>query len=237
MRRVQCDVTAWENIIAISAGDDCTVGLHNDGTVSVTGYVIGDTSECKNWRNIVAVSASASFVVGLKLDGTVVATKPEYEFISDVGQTNVSKWTDIVAVSAGLDHTLGLRADGTVVAAGSSEEKQCNVSSWKNIVIPASGDARLGVDVSKTYNELFAQYAGWPMGVYINSITSESCAEKAGIETGDIITRFDGIEINSFDELRGALKRHFAGDIVEIEVYHKGDLHTITVVLDKVPSE
>ena len=49
----------------------------------------------------------------------------------------MSEWTDIVAVSAGKwDHTVGLKSDGTVVAVGDNYYGQCDVSGWKNIMMP-----------------------------------------------------------------------------------------------------
>ena len=96
-----------------------------------------------------------------------------------------------------------------------------------------TGKAYLGVVVNRNYSEIYAQYYGWPMGVYVDEVTKGSCAEKAGIETGDIITKFDGAELKSFDELRAAIKRHHAGDSVELEVYHADEARTVTVVLDE----
>ena len=96
-----------------------------------------------------------------------------------------------------------------------------------------TGKAYLGVTVNKNYSEIYAQYYGWPMGVYIDGVTPGSCAEKAGIEPGDIITRFDGEEVKSYDELHAAVKRHSAGDTVELEVYHADKSRSVTVVLDE----
>ena len=96
-----------------------------------------------------------------------------------------------------------------------------------------TGKAHLGVVVNRNYSEIYAQYYGWPMGVYVDEVTKGSCAEKAGIETGDIITKFDGAELKSFDELRAAIKRHHAGDSVELEVYHADEARTVTIVLDE----
>ena len=96
-----------------------------------------------------------------------------------------------------------------------------------------TGKAHLGVTVNKNYNEIYAQYYGWPMGVYVDGVTAGSCAEKAGIEAGDIITSIDGTEVKSFDELRAVVRRHAAGDSVELEVYHADKSRTVTVVLDE----
>ena len=96
-----------------------------------------------------------------------------------------------------------------------------------------TGKAHLGVTVNTKYNEMYAQYYGWPLGAYIDGVESGGCAEKAGIEAGDIITRVGGEEVKSFDDLKSALKRHSAGDTVEIELYRADASRTVTVVLDE----
>ncbi|WP_242295075.1 RCC1 domain-containing protein, partial [Bacillus cereus group sp. BfR-BA-01381] len=42
----------------------------------------------------------------------------------------------IVAIAAGCAHTVGLKSDGTVVAVGENTYGQCDVSSWRNILLP-----------------------------------------------------------------------------------------------------
>ena len=100
-----------------------------------------------------------------------------------------------------------------------------------------TGKAHLGVTVNRNYNEMYAQYYGWPMGVYIDDVTPGSCAAKAGIEAGDIITTIDGTEVTSYDELRSVIRRHRAGDSVDIEIYRADEARTVTVVLDEEKPE
>ena len=100
-----------------------------------------------------------------------------------------------------------------------------------------TGKAHLGVTVNRNYNEMYAQYYGWPMGVYIDDVTPGSCAAKAGIEAGDIITTIDGSEVTSYDELRSVIRRHRAGDSVDIEIYRADEARTVTVVLDEEKPE
>ena len=45
--------------------------------------------------------------------------------------------SDTIAV--GDNHTVGLKSDGTVVATGDNDDRQCNVSSWTDIVAIAAG--------------------------------------------------------------------------------------------------
>lgn len=96
-----------------------------------------------------------------------------------------------------------------------------------------TGKAYLGVTVNTKYNTMYAQYYGWPMGAYVDSVSPGSCAETAGIVAGDIITRLDGEEISSYESLKTAIKRHSAGDSVEIELYRADESRTVTVVFDE----
>ena len=96
-----------------------------------------------------------------------------------------------------------------------------------------TGKARLGATVNSKYNDMYAQYYGWPVGAYVDSVERNSCAAKAGIEVGDIITKLDGETIRSYDDLRSAIKRHAAGETVEIELYRADASRTVTLTFDE----
>ena len=130
----QCDVSGWNDIIAVSAGHYDTVGLKRDGTVVAVGD--NDYGQCdvSGWSDIIAVSAGRLHTVGLKRDGTVVATGS-----NNFGQCDVSGWSDIIAVSAGEYHTVGLKRDGTVVAVGYNDDGRCDVSVWSDIIAVSAG--------------------------------------------------------------------------------------------------
>ena len=96
-----------------------------------------------------------------------------------------------------------------------------------------TGKAYLGVTVNTNYNTMYAQYYGWPMGAYVDSVSPGSCAETAGIVAGDIITKLDGETVNSYDSLKAAIKRHSAGDTVEVELYRADESRTVTVTFDE----
>ncbi len=96
-----------------------------------------------------------------------------------------------------------------------------------------TGKAHLGVSVNSKYNEMYAQYYGWPVGAYIDSVDSGSSAEYAGIQAGDIITAIDGDRIRSYDDLRAAVKRHAAGETVQVELYRGDENYSVTVIFDE----
>ncbi len=71
-------------------------------------------------------------------------------------------------------------------------------------------------------------------GVLIVTINDESSFSGVA-EEGDIITKMDGEDISSLDDLYAILARHRGGDVVTVEIYHDGSLREerITLLEDK----
>lgn len=130
----------------ISAGDDHSVVLLNNGTAAASGKNINQQCNVGTWRGLQAVSAGDGHTVGLTTEGRVVAAGN-----NGYGQCTVGAWKDIVQVCAGYFHTVGLKADGTVVAAGKKDNDRCAVSAWKDIVSIAVGvDHTVGLKADGT---------------------------------------------------------------------------------------
>ena len=96
-----------------------------------------------------------------------------------------------------------------------------------------TGKAYLGVSVEMQYNAMYAQYYNMPLGAYIAGVESGSCAEKAGLQTGDIITRVGDTTVESYNDLKQALKAYSAGDTAELEIYRADKSLTVSVVFDE----
>ncbi len=70
-------------------------------------------------------------------------------------------------------------------------------------------------------------------GFYINKITKNSGAEKAGIKEGDIITKLDNKEINGFSDLTSYINTKRPDEIVNVTVIRNERLKIIPVKLTK----
>lgn len=68
-----------------------------------------------------------------------------------------------------------------------------------------------------------AQMYNMPTGVCLTSIMENSPAEAAGLKKGDILTSFDGREVNSYSELTDHLQYYAAGETVELIVQRAND--------------
>ncbi len=74
-------------------------------------------------------------------------------------------------------------------------------------------------------------------GAYVNTVTEDSAAEKAGLEVGDIITALDGEAVAGSSELTSMLLQYHAGDEAELTVWRDGETVTLTIVFDQKPEE
>ena len=63
-------------------------------------------------------------------------------------------------------------------------------------------------DVQEKYN--------LPEGIYVSEVTSGSAAEKAGITSGSVITKFDGKSVTDIESLQDLLQYYTAGETVEL---------------------
>lgn len=70
-------------------------------------------------------------------------------------------------------------------------------------------------------------------GARVEEVGKDSCAEKAGLKAGDIITKIESKAITTANELINAKNAYKAGDEVTLEVYRNGDKVTLTVTLDE----
>ena len=96
-----------------------------------------------------------------------------------------------------------------------------------------TGKAYMGVIIDERYNSMYSQYYNMPIGAFVKSVEPGSCAESAGIQAGDIITKLGDAEITGYSDLKQAIKQYSAGDSAELELYRAGESRTLTVIFDE----
>lgn len=76
-----------------------------------------------------------------------------------------------------------------------------------------------------------------PAGAYVVTVTEGNCAQKAGVEPKDIITRLGDFEVGSRNDLLKALRQYHPGEETTITVFRSGEEITLDIVLDEKPQE
>ena len=92
----------------------------------------------------------------------------------------------------------------------------------------------LGVE-GRELNSNFSQEIGIndTEGFYVDNVTKNSGAEKAGIKSGDIIKKLDNQKVNSFAELSGYINSKRPDDKVQVTFVRDGKTKVVPVTLVK----
>lgn len=98
-----------------------------------------------------------------------------------------------------------------------------------------TGRPALGIGVLTVDETTSSQY-GWPVGAYVREVTSGGAAEKAGVMIGDIITKVDGNDVTTAEEVASIKNDHKVGDSITLTIYRNGDTMDITIVLEEATS-
>jgi len=97
------------------------------------------------------------------------------------------------------------------------------------------GKAYLGI-MAADASRVSAQYFGMPDGAYVDSVEDGSCAARAGVTVGDVITALDDHAVTSVDTLKKALRLYAPGDSAVLTVVRNGETLHLSVVFDEAPA-
>ncbi|MDH5179936.1 MAG: DegQ family serine endoprotease [Gammaproteobacteria bacterium] len=90
-------------------------------------------------------------------------------------------------------------------------------------------------DVNRDLAESFKMKK--PMGAAVVEVLQNSPAEKAGIQTGDVVVKFGKIKIHNSADLPLAVGQTPVGSVVDVQVIREGKPVTIAVTIEELPKE
>lgn len=96
-----------------------------------------------------------------------------------------------------------------------------------------TGKPQLGISCQDVTEDISRMY-NMPVGVYVTDVSDGSAAEKAGLQSGDIITAVDGVDVETAEELNAKKNTHTAGDKIEVTYMRNGKENTAEITLDEV---
>lgn len=158
----------------------------------------------------------------LKLIQTDAAINP-----GNSGGALLNSKGQVIGVNTAKIGATGYEGLGFAIPINTAKEITDSLMEYKYV----RGRALLGIQADGSFNEEVARRYDVPMGVLVKAVTPFSGAYKAGIEAGDIITKFNGKEVKSVDEINTIKKDLKPGDTVNVEIYRDGERKTVKVQL------
>ncbi len=190
------------NVDNMQIGDQ-VIAIGNPGGLSFAGSLTGGYISALN-RAIESYSDN-----GLTFIQTDAAINP-----GNSGGPLVNMYGQVIGINSNKIVATGYEGMGFAIPV-SRAQNIINELIQKGYV---SGRTRLGI-TGMTVDDAKAQLTGYPRGVVIRAIDSDSDMARAGAKVGDIITKADGKTVSSLDDLYAVLNAHKPGDVISMTVY------------------
>ena len=160
------------------------------------------------------------------------------DIITKINERDVKAMDDIIAylssnTSIGDTITLHVLRDGkemdidlTLAARPNQAQRAANAQAQAEEMAEEEsegGKASLGVYISELSEE--------GIGVLVNTVMEDSAAADAGMEDGDIITSFDGVEVSTVQGLKDEIAKHLPGERVTVTIERNGESKDLRLTL------
>jgi len=231
---------------------DCDLAVLKIKAKGLTAAEFGDSDELKLGESVIAIGNPLGFELMDTVTSGIVSGINRQISINDKSMTLLQ--TD-AAINSGNSGGPLINRYGQVIGINSSKmSASYSETSIEGIgfAIPSNeaakivddimeygyvtGKPQLGIscqDVTETISKMY----NLPIGVYITAVTDDSAADKAGLQSGDIIIKVDGEDITNYEELKAKKNEHKAGESLELTYVRSGNEDTVTVTLDEAVAE
>lgn len=217
-------------VAAVSLSD-----ISSDTASNIAIAELEDSSDIKVGQQVVAIGNALG--EGQSVTTGIISAKDRSITVNNVTFTGLLM-TD-AAINSGNSGGALLNSEGKVIAINFAKTSSDGVegmaysipvSNVKDIIdslmtkqtrnkVSSDKAAYLGfaaVDITSNY----ASYYGYPVGILIRTVADDSAADKAGLETYDIIVGFDDQTVTTWSGLTNMLQYYEAGEKVTIDYYH-----------------
>ena len=123
----------------------------------------------------------------------------------------------------------GVEGIGFAIPINSTLDVTSQLIDHNKVLRPYIGISGINLDEStaKKYN--------LTVGVYVKTVQNFSPAEKAGLQSGDVIVKADDKDITTMDELNEIKNSHKIGDTMKLKINRSGEEKEITITLEETP--
>ena len=144
--------------------------------------------------------------------------------------------TSLKLSSSGSMSTASIEGMGFAIPIETALSYAEKLEKGKTIERPSLGITMLNLADAMSYYFPNLNRIGVDYGVYVDSVSAGSPAEKGGIKAGDVIVEVDEKEVTNLAYLRYLLYNHSVGDTMKVKVYRDGDYKDLTITLDQKAS-
>ncbi len=232
------------NVIGSDQKTDIAV-LKIDGTSNLSVAVMGDSDKIQVGELAVAIGNP----LGTQLTGTVTqgVISAVNRTVESINNTYVNLIQTDAAINSGNSGGALVNGYGEIIGVNTVKYAASGVEGIGfaipvNDVMPivddliengyVRGRPLIGINIIEV-NEQLSAYNNIPVGLYVANVEPGSAADMGGIKAGDVITKADGKEVKTRDELNGIRDTKKVGEVLVFEVYRNGKNIEVSIILQE----
>lgn len=231
---------------------DCDLAVLKINATGLTAAEFGDSDALRLGESVIAIGNPLGFELMDTVTSGIISGMNRQITINDKAMTLIQ--TD-AAINSGNSGGPLINKYGQVIGINSSKmSSSYGSASIEGIgfAIPSNEAAKIVDDIMQygyvtgkpqlgiscqDVTETIASMYNLPVGVYVTAVTDGSAADKAGLQSGDVITAIDGEEVTTSEELTAKKNEHSAGDEIELTYVRNGKESKVKLTLDEVKNE
>ncbi|MDR1736275.1 MAG: trypsin-like peptidase domain-containing protein [Oscillospiraceae bacterium] len=193
-------------------------------TVAAIGNPLGEFANSQTSGTISALSREVN------IEGTPLTVLQTDAAVSpgNSGGPLINVYGEVIGIVSAKSVDTGVEGIGFAIPSNSAAVSIASLAQYGYI----KGRASLGVTVNLEYSAYASRYRQ-PEGVYVESVSPGSAADKAGLQEGDIIFGIGDTEVTDFSALQSALLGFKPGEKSTIRFYREGGEQSSEITFDE----
>ena len=206
---------------------------------ALTPLELADSSEVEVGDGVIAIGSP----FGLEQTVTTGIVSALHRQITSPNNFSID---DAIQTDAAINHGNSggplLDLNGDVIGVNSQIESDSGGNDGVGFAVPSDTVERIATaliddgSIEHAYLGVATQDASGTTGASLTEVRTGTPAARAGLESGDVVTKIGGESVESADELRKLIDSKQPGDKVELTVERDGETQTVTVTLGTRPS-
>ena len=205
-------------------------GLHVGQTVTAIGNPLGELTFSQTHGIVSAKDRTVTLDGGIKIN--MIQTDCTINS-GNSGGPLFNLYGEVIGITSAKYSNNGSYSEATIEGIGFAIPMNDVADIIKDLIEHGYVTGKPNVGVLLDDIDANALRYGIPDGAEVMAILEGSCAEKAGLQVGDIVTKVNDTEITSVTGLQEAVKTYRAGDKVTFTIYRNGESVELPMTLDE----
>ncbi len=218
-------------IIGVDTRTD--LGVIKIEATGLTAAAFGNSDSLKLGEAVVAIgngdgvrgSVTTGVVSALNRSIMTSATQSSMEYIQTDAAINpgnsggalVNSFGQVVGINTAKKVKTGYEGIGFAIPTKTAEPIINQLISNGKV----TGRPIIGLTEYEIIDEILSRLNGIPTGIYVGGMSPDSDMMAKGILIGDIVTHFNGVKVNTLEELRSEIAKCKAGDTAKMTIYRR----------------